>query len=262
MSSGDDDLLKTLHRRADVLGLLIDEPRTKGALIDELGISRSTVDRALRELETYNCVTREDEEFVVTAVGRVLYETYETHYAHVDAVGAATEVLVNIPPSAPLSPAMMADATVLRPDSPTPHTTYRKLENMINRSKRFRGISIADTHFRFPSLLRDRTVGNDVPIELLATPAMADHLRENFTDAMYEAMTDGRLSLYQREDLPYGMLLSDHQDGASVAITVYGPRSDLSGIILNDAPEAVIWARLVYRSFRRDATPVDPPSLE
>ncbi|MFW5919952.1 MAG: helix-turn-helix transcriptional regulator [Halanaeroarchaeum sp.] len=262
MSFGDDRLLTTLHRRADVLGLLVDEPRGKRSLIDELDVSRSTVDRALRELETYNCVTRDGEEFVPTAIGRMLFETYETHYAHVDGVGKATDVLVHLPTSAPLAPDMMADATVLRPDSPTPHTAYQELENIINQSRRFRGISVADTHFRFPSLLRDRTVEDGLPVELIGTPEITDHLRSDFTESMHEAMTEGKLELYQREDLPYGMLLGDRDEGARVAIVVYGPRSDLTGIILNDTPEAVTWARLVYRGYRREATPVDPPSIE
>jgi predicted transcriptional regulator len=262
MSSDGDDLVATLHRRADLLGLLTDESRAKQELIDELEVSRSTVDRALRELETANCITREDGAFVATAVGRVLLETYESHYAQVDGVSRAADVLVNLPRSAPLSPELLAGARVLRPDPPDPHTAYEELEAIITSARRFRGISVASTHFRFPGLLRDRTVEAGVPMELIGTPEITRLLHTDFREPMHEAMTDGQLDLYKREDLPFGMLLGEHDESAHVAIVVYGPRSDLAGIILNDTPEAITWARLLYRHYRQEATPVDPASLE
>jgi predicted transcriptional regulator len=262
MSSGDDDLLRTLHRRADVLGLLVEGSLEKGEIAGELDVSRSTVDRALRELETYNCITREEGEFVATAVGRVLLETYENHVAHVDGIGRATDVLGDLPSSAPVSPDLLADARVFRPDPPTPHTAYRELEDIITQSRRFYGLSVADTHFRFASLLRDQAVEESVPIEIVATPDMREHLLSEFSEEYHEAMTDGELALYEQEDLPFGLLISDQGNRTRVAVVVYGTRSNLSGIILNDTSEAVTWARLLYRRYRRGATPVDPPSLE
>lgn len=262
MSSGGDDLLTTLHRRADVLGLLVEGSLEKGEITEALDVSRSTVDRALRELETYNCITREDGGFVATAVGRVLLETYENHAAHVDGVGRATDVLGDLPSSAPVSPDLMADAKVFRPDPPTPHTAYRELEDIITQARRFYGLSVADTHFRFASLLRRQTVEESVPMEIVATSDMREHLLREFPEEFREAMTDGELDLYERPDLPFGLLIGDRDDGSRVAVVVYGPRSNLSGVILNDTPEALTWARLLYRRYRRGATPVDPPSLE
>lgn len=262
MSSGADDLLTTLHRRADVLGLLVEGSLERGEITEGLDVSRSTVDRALRELETYNAITRDDGEFVATVAGRVLLETYERHVAHVDGIGRSSDVLADLSRGAPISPELMADATVLRPDPPTPHTAYRELEDIITGARRFYGFSVAETHFRFISLLREQAVEESVPIEIVATPDMRDHLLSESRETFHEAMTDGELALYEQEDLPFGLLIGDRGDRARVAVVVYGARSNLSGVILNDTPQAVTWARLLYRHYRRGATPVDPPSLE
>lgn len=261
MSSGVEDLLATLHRRADVLDLLTDGPHDKSEILAELDVSRSTVDRALRELETYNCVTREDGAFVATLVGRVLLETYDSHFANVDGISRATDVLVNLPQSAPVSPEMLAGAEVLRPEAPAPHLPHDILEDIVTEAEQCYGFSVAMTNTRVVDLLRERAV-EGVPIELVFSPAMVAHVRNGFAEPIREAATEGTMDLYENDGLPFGLLIGEMGDRTRVAVVIYGPRSELAGIVHNDTPEAVTWARILYRTHRREATPIDPQSLE
>ena len=261
MSSGGEDLLRTLHRRADVLDTLTDRPRDRADLVDELGVSRSTIDRALRELEASNCVTREDGRYVTTLVGRVLLDAYATHVGQVGGIARVADVLAELPRSAPISPEAIADATILRPEPPATHTPHEALEHIVDSSSRCFGFSVATTNTRTVSVVRDRAL-DGVPIDIVVTSDMARTVRTDFTEPVSEAMTDGTLSLYERDDLPFGMLIGDREDRTRVAIVVYGPRYELAGIVLNDTPEIAIWAKVLYRSYRRDATPIDPTSLE
>lgn len=255
MSSGNEDLLETLHRRADVLDLVQSNPRSKDEIMSELDISRSTVDRALRELETHDCVTREDDAFVTTLIGRVLFDTYDSYIDTVDGVGRATDVLGHLPRSAPLSPELLADATVLQADPPATHTPQEAIEGIVSKANRLRGLSVAMTNVRSIPLLRDRAV-EGLSIEIVFSAPIMQHLRTDFGEALHEATTDGHLEMYETTTLPFGMFIGDMGEETRVAVVVYGPRSELVGVILNDRPEAVTWATKLYRKYRQNATPV------
>ena len=65
------ELLELLDKRIDLLGVLLDGPRDKRALVDELPSSRSTVDRGVRELEVHGLVTFTGEGYALTTVGEL-----------------------------------------------------------------------------------------------------------------------------------------------------------------------------------------------
>lgn len=229
--------------------------------MSELDISRSTVDRALRELETHDCVTREDDAFVATVIGRILFDTYDSYIATVDGVGRATDVLVHLPRSAPQSPELLADATVLLADPPATHTPHEAIEDIVSNANRLNGFSVASTNVRTVDLLRERAV-EGASIEIVFSEAMVPFVRTDFGESFHEAATVGNLDMYKTATLPFGLLIGDMGDETRVAVVVYGPRSELVGIILNDRPEAVTWATKLYRSHRQEATPIKPESLQ
>ncbi|WP_157744195.1 hypothetical protein [Halopenitus persicus] len=61
-----------LLRRMKILGSLRGNPKTKCALVDSLDTSRSTIDRATRELETASMVEYVGGKFAVTTSGELV----------------------------------------------------------------------------------------------------------------------------------------------------------------------------------------------
>jgi len=69
-----DDLPSLVGRREPTLRLLSDGPTTNRDVIDALEVSRSTVTRALRELEEAGFVGRRDGGYATTLAGRFALE--------------------------------------------------------------------------------------------------------------------------------------------------------------------------------------------
>src|SRR6056297_4211338 len=101
MTGGDHaDAIETVGRRADFLERLAEEPLRKRAMVDALGHSRSTVDRAIAALEEAGLVERTDEGYVSTLAGRLAVERYREYVADSAAVLDAGGVLAPLPTDA------------------------------------------------------------------------------------------------------------------------------------------------------------------
>lgn len=68
-------MLETALARRDYLERLAEAPAWKRTLIDDLGDSRSTVDRAVETLQDVGLVERTEDGFRTTYAGRVLLDT-------------------------------------------------------------------------------------------------------------------------------------------------------------------------------------------
>jgi predicted transcriptional regulator len=80
------DVRQLLSQRADALSRLLDADRTKNELTEELDVSRSTVDRAVRELESNGLVRREGGTVTATLSGRLAYDSYRRFCAETEHV--------------------------------------------------------------------------------------------------------------------------------------------------------------------------------
>ena len=76
-----DDRIDLVAKRVDLLEALAAGPRYKPALVEATGDSRSTVDRAIRELEAAGLIERTDEGFWATLAGRLAAERYRAFVA-------------------------------------------------------------------------------------------------------------------------------------------------------------------------------------
>jgi len=112
MDDGGEPVLDVVKRRWPVFEQLLDGPSYKRDLVASVDRSRSTVDRAVRELEAAGLVERTDGGYVATVAGRLAAEEYRAATDSLAAVEAAVAALEPLPYDAPLSGAALADATV------------------------------------------------------------------------------------------------------------------------------------------------------
>lgn len=91
---------------------LLDGPSYKRDLVASVDRSRSTVDRAVRELEAAGLVERADGGYVATVAGQLAAEEYRTATDSLATVEAAVAALEPLPYDARLSGELLADATV------------------------------------------------------------------------------------------------------------------------------------------------------
>ncbi len=130
MRSRSADLQKCLRTRSHFLAHLR-RPRQKCELADDLEESRSTIDRALRELEDAGFVERADRGYRTTLTGELALEAHRRYSARLDGLAAARDALDPLPTDAALDGALFEEATVSLPTSCSPHAPVEALESLL-----------------------------------------------------------------------------------------------------------------------------------
>lgn len=252
--SVDPALVSVLTRRSSLLERLSAEPARKCALVDELDVSRSTIDRGVRELERYDLVEREGRAYRTTLAGELATEEFDRFAGRLASIVDASEVLTPLPDDAAIDPTFLADATVVTAARPDPHEPVRELEALIGEASRHRVYApaflshVVDTY-------RDAIL-DGLECEFALTPTVYDRLLSNHGDAVVESLDTGRVDLYEvPEALPYSLVVSRGADFVVAAALVYVDEG-LKGSIYNDAPDAVSWAESTLDDIWRDATPI------
>ncbi|MCU4975338.1 hypothetical protein OB955_21785 [Halobacteria archaeon AArc-m2/3/4] len=70
------EVIETVNRRIDVLEELLAEPTDKRTLEEHLDVSRSTIDRAIQELQLFELVAFADGAYRVTTYGQLVVQEY------------------------------------------------------------------------------------------------------------------------------------------------------------------------------------------
>lgn len=254
----DDSLGDTLHGRGDVLAIVQDEPLSKRDVVEAIAVSRSTVDRAIRDLEADGLVERTADGYVATVAGRVAADARATYRRTVSGVARARSLLALLPRDAEVAPAMVADAEVAHATAPSPSAPLDRLRELIEASDRHYGMSAANTGTGFPEFLYERVVADELDLEFVFTEPLFEHFREGFVDDWREMHSHG-FGVYTVPEFPYGLALCEAPAGTTAALVVYNRQSRLAGILFNDDPDAVAWVRETYERYRDRATRMIPP---
>ncbi|WP_455550781.1 hypothetical protein [Haloarcula laminariae] len=77
MTGDESSLRNVLDKRSDVLRYLSETSARKPELVDELPISRSTVDRSIQDLLEVDCVTEIEGRYTATKTGLLALTEYD-----------------------------------------------------------------------------------------------------------------------------------------------------------------------------------------
>ncbi|NHN46724.1 GntR family transcriptional regulator [Halostella sp. JP-L12] len=254
------DVVDVLARRIEVLDYLADSAAGKERLVADLSVSRSTVNRALRELEGLGFLTRVDGEYTASTTGRLVARQYREFVAGLEDSCDAQAVLAGVDPSAEMSPAMVRGATVYLAEPPTPFRPIQRITELATDADEFLGLSASVAVPESIDDIADAVLRGDLRAEFVVADRVAQHLRANRADAIEAANRRETLSVYVADDLPYGLGIAYGDGDAHAFVVTYGEDGDLRGAVVNDSPEAVEWAEGVYRRYRATATELPPPA--
>lgn len=250
-SGPESDVIEAIARRIGIVELLVGGRMGRRDLVEELGVSRSTVDRAVRELESLGLVEGTDGGLDATLPGRLVAREYRRFAGTVGAVADAQELLVGLPSEAAMSAALLRGATVRRAEPSAVHRPLQPVRRLVRSASRYRGFSVAVTDPEFRRVFREACEAG-TEVEFVVAEAVARHLRTEHAGLFAHESFE----VFVHDDLPYGLGLGEASGDAEVAVVVYGPEGELRGTISNDASEAVAWADALYRRYRAEATPL------
>lgn len=245
------EVVELLARRARLLELLREEPRLKRDLAEELSVSRSTVDRAVRNLEAHNFVARGDT-VSLTLEGELALDAFERFVGSVDGLDEATPVLDPLSPTATLDVALLRDATVVTPERDAPQRPTSSYAEEVQRATGVRGFA-SNVLPSTVDVFHERIVDHGVGVDLTMPEYVLEELLASHGDSVDEALDTGRLTLRTATTtLEFSLLVVDQPERTVVCALIYGD-SGLAGVVKNDHEDAVRWAERVYGRIRDDA---------
>ncbi|WP_434522576.1 tetratricopeptide repeat protein [Halorubrum sp. AS12] len=236
------DLVGVVERRLDFLERLAAGPLRKHELVDALGHSRSTVNRAIDELEAAGLVAGETDGYRTTLSGRLLASEYREFLTVADDLAAAGDVLDPLGADADVSPAVLREAETYRAAAPDP---YRPLEVLDGALADADAVAAALPAFPYPRVaerLRRTGVGGGT-VDLALAERAYRHAADRFADDLGAvARRDGcRIAAVDTVDV--GVVAAD---GTALLLT-FDDDGTLHGAAASTDPEAVAWAEARVR---------------
>ncbi|MFC6837690.1 tetratricopeptide repeat protein [Halomarina ordinaria] len=249
----DERFVRLLERRAEFLVHLGDEPQRKPALVEALGRSRSTVDRALRELEHAGLVERHDGGYATTLAGRLAEEAYRTFVETTSTVVAADALLDALPAECEwLDPAVLAGAEYVPTDDLTPYELPAALRETVETADRLTALVPVVADPKVLALCHDHV--DERGLDLVVGPALYETLETRFPETLRGLVDGGATVVRTDEEPPCTLLLSSGEEPRVACVAYDGDAS--VGVCYNDTAAARAAAERYVEAVRADATDV------
>jgi predicted transcriptional regulator len=234
-------LRAALDRRHPLLEAVGTGVADKRELTDRVSVSRSTVDRGVRELERLGLLERVDGGYRRTVVGSLALEEYERTTERLAAISASADVISHLSADVDVDVSVLVGGEVLVPTQESPFRAMSYMNDLIRRADRFRICATAVIPPQI-ELFHREVVENDLDLTGVTTEESFEVLVSDYREEVIEALETGHYDLYVTENpIPYGVVAADGPDGGEMCISFCGDEG-IAGTIANDSPAAVAWA--------------------
>lgn len=248
------ELVAVINQRIELLEALA-EPHEKRDLTDELDLSRSTVNRAVRQLESLGLVTREGD-YHLTVAGRLVVDVFGEFTDALDDVVRIEALLSVLPADAPMALPMVRGAEVHWSSEAQPTEPVAVASEYLGSATRIRLLVPQITRPAVLDTIEQQVADDGTPGALVLSRAVVDYLRERDGDwlARLSALDSCRLRVADR--LPYALGVLRHPDGLHAGVVVYDSEGSVRGFLKNERLRAYAWASAVFDDYYEAAEPL------
>lgn len=252
------DAVTALIKRSAVIDCIRERPRRKRDIQDELGVSRSTVYKAIRELEELRLVEQTSAGCQLSLLGRLLSDEYEEFFRHVETICRPGTLLDHLPADADLTTDVLVGADVVVAQRHAPRRPVTIAGDLIRDATEVRGFSPVALP-QYVDVFRDEIVSGTLAADLLLEEPVVEYLIDHYREELAESFESDDLAVWRTtESLPFGLILVDAPERA-VIVMVYDDGGELRGLISNRSERAFAWGTDLYERHLTAATAVDPP---
>ncbi|RXK46724.1 helix-turn-helix transcriptional regulator [Halorientalis pallida] len=252
------EVASVLSKRADVLDTLREQPRSKSEICDAVGVSRSTVDRAIDELGDFDIVERSPPDgYRQTELGCLLCTARNSFWESIEGAYEASAVESRFPGGDRGEAVVFDGAEVVRPRPHEPDRPLQHLLDLVETADRFRGFSpVVLGHL--VDACHERVADHRLDLELVVTQAVLTCLRSRYREKLPLLLAESDVRRYTAgAPFPFGLGIFDH-GGQQTAILILCSRNGISGVVENDSRAAVGWAGQLFEETADAATRVLP----
>lgn len=248
-----DDIVSVLADRYTTLRALIDHPQAKRELEDTLDCSRSTIDRAIRELRDANLIHYEDGMWTPTLHGWCAYHARNKYHNHLADLVEAAPVLDNLPLDSPVDCAMLEGVDVYKVNASVPDMVVETILDYVSGATSVRIITPV-VLIGFAKRLCERVADSErYDVELTIPKDVFKQVHATYPDLTASFIDDENVQAYCASiPFSFGLLIVDDTNVGLLTFTDHG----IGGFLMNDSEDAGAWAQKQYERVRRNADPM------
>jgi len=236
-------IISLLTKREPILRAVDADGIGKRELVEQLLVSRSTVDRGIRELETAGLLSRSAEGYQRTLLGELLLSEYDRLATQTESLLAGQELLADLSPSFALEPIVFEEATIVTPSQHAPQQPISAFCSLITEARWTQTVFPAV----FPQVVDQWVELCDeemIRADIVLTEPVVSTLVSAHSGSLRQLLAEPRLALHQAELPPdCGFVVAESESTATAGVVVLDERGGARAFIETDADEAVSWIR-------------------
>lgn len=251
-----------ISRRKKILEELVHGPLNKPELVDRTDVSRSTVNRAVRELEEVGLVRPSDGGYETTLIGRLGLECHQIYRQELRDLFDAEDVLAPLPADCNLPLEVICESELYVATDPAPYRPMEQIHTTIQECETFRTLLpvLYDTRFLERCYEHAVTEGNDTC--LVVEQSFLDAVLRDFPAQLEQKLAQEQFTLQKGDTPPYGLLLADHEYQTTVLIIIFEEsKGPVHAVLKSHHPTVVQWAEERFENAIDEATVVTTTDL-
>ncbi|WP_416839876.1 helix-turn-helix transcriptional regulator [Haloferax sp. DFSO52] len=256
------DVSEVLKSRGPILAALSVEEKTPAELAAELSVSRSTIDRGLRELERSGFVEVVDGTARATLFGRLALESYADLVGQLAEIDSAADAFESLPADTQFDPVMVDGSRSVVAETADDERPLDRLTSFFDRATAIRGCVRTAAQPQIETFSR-RIVDDDIAVSLVATSALVEQLITEHRPQLVTLLGTGSFSLRSIDSLPYSLFVVELPTGP-VALLVTYRSGRIFSVVSNDSSAAVAWTQTQLDRWwsASESLPLSPPTDE
>ena len=236
-------IISLVTKREPILRAVGDVGTGKRELVDQLMVSRSTVDRGIRELETAGLLSRSADGYQRTLLGELLLSEYDRLASQTESLLAGQKLLAELSPSFALDPVVFDDATIVTPSQHAPQQPISAFCSLIEEARWTQTVFPAV----FPQVV-DQWVElceqEMIRADIVLTEPVVSTLVGAHAESLQTLLAESRFALHRVEGGPAcGLIVAECESTATAGVVVLDDRGGTRAFIETDADEAISWVR-------------------
>jgi len=250
------EIISLLTKRGSILQAVDADGIGKRELVDQLVVSRSTVDRGIRELEAAGLLARSADGYRRTLLGELLLTEYDQFTTQTAALLAGQELLAELAPDYELDPVVFENATIITASKHDPHQPISAFCSLINEARWTQSVFPAvfpQVLDQWVELCDNEMIRADI---ILSEPAVGT-LVSSHADSLETLLAESRIGLHQVDSGPTcGLVVAEDDTTATGGLVVLDNRGSARAYIETDAEMAVSWLRDRITDHLMQSTPL------
>lgn len=237
-------LAGVLRKRSPLLELLADAPRNQRDLRDELGVSRSTVYKALQELEDAGIVIERGSDYALTGFGRLAWQRHDEYIARLHRLDAGRQLIETFPKDRPIPPSVFERGRIIVPGRHAPERPFDRL-SAVGEAADYIRVASPSGMPRFLADLHENVAADEQTATVIVEADAVSRLRSEYDQFATAAAADG-LELRRIDgEIPFAVVLFDDEE-----IGLFGYDAGvLIGAVFTSDDDALRWGTRAFERF-------------